>query len=252
MSTNRESWIVLKFGGTSVSEAAHWQAIAGILDSGEYADHRLVIVHSALAGISDMLAALPDHATTGNGNDKIAEIRAQHLRLAADLGLDGEALLAEEFETLDRLVQGLLLVSEASPRIRARIMALGELMATRLSAAWLADAGHNISWIDARSVLTSEEQPNRPERARFLSATCGRDHDPALVQRFASLEGIVLTQGFIASDPEGNDVLLGRGGSDTSAAYIAARLGAARMEIWTDVPGVFTADPRVVPGSGPR
>lgn len=250
MSKNREqSWIVLKFGGTSVSEAAHWQAIAGILRGSEYDGHRLVVVHSALAGISDMLAALPDHATTGNGSDKITEIRDRHLKLAADLDLDGKALLAEEFATLDRLIEGLRLVGEASPRIRARIMALGELMATRLSAAWLAGAGHKVSWVDARSVLTSEAQPNKSERARFLSATCGRDHDPALAERFAELDGIILTQGFIASDPEGNDVLLGRGGSDTSAAYIAARLGAARLEIWTDVPGVFTADPHVVAGA---
>ncbi len=242
-------WIVLKFGGTSVSEASHWQAISEILGGGDYADHRLVVVHSALAGVSDILSALPEATLADKDAAPRATLKKQHLRLAADLGLNGEEILAAEFETLDRLVEGIRLVGEASPRIRARLMALGELMATRISAAWLASAGHDVTWTDARTILTSEDQPGKSERARFLSATCGRERDPELIERFAGMDGIILTQGFIASDREGNDVLLGRGGSDTSAAYIAARLGAARLEIWTDVPGVFTADPRVVAGA---
>jgi bifunctional diaminopimelate decarboxylase / aspartate kinase len=84
-------------------------------------------------------------------------------------------------------------------------------------------------------------------RANFLSATCEFAADPALQRQLAACPGVVVTQGFIASDAAGDTVLLGRGGSDTSAAYLAAKLAAQRLEIWTDVPGMFSANPRHTP-----
>jgi diaminopimelate decarboxylase/aspartate kinase len=128
-------------------------------------------------------------------------------------------------------------------------MALGELMATRLGAAYLERVGIPVTWVDARDVLTSSGRSSRASARDHLSAICDYDADGVLQERLGALGEVILTQGFIARNPLGKTVLLGRGGSDTSAAYFAARLQARRLEIWTDVPGMFTADPRLVPSA---
>lgn len=98
-------------------------------------------------------------------------------------------------------------------------------------------------------MLQAEQRHSATEKASYLSATCGFAPDAALRQRLSTASAVVVTQGFIASDAEGQTVLLGRGGSDTSAAYLAAKLSAARLEIWTDVPGMFSANPRSTPAA---
>lgn len=248
MSNHEIEWIVLKFGGTSVSSVRHWKSISDILRSAEYADRRLVIVHSALTGVSDALAELLDAAAAGRKCDTRA-LKSQHLVLARDLGLKGAPLLAPYFARLDELFAGVRGAGEVTPRIEAMTMALGELMATAIGARWLGSNGHEVEWVDARECLVSQDLPEGAARAGYLGATCRYDYDPALVAQFTSAKGVILTQGFIARNPNGEDVLLGRGGSDTSAAYFAARLGAKRLEIWTDVAGVFTADPCIVDGA---
>ncbi|HEV2845380.1 MAG TPA: aspartate kinase, partial [Thermoanaerobaculia bacterium] len=141
------------------------------------------------------------------------------------------------------------LLREAGPAHQARVMAFGELMSTRLGAAWLESQGISTAWHDARTSLLAREESLLGPRA-YLSATCGFDADPELRSRLGELPAdAVITQGFIARNREGQTVLLGRGGSDTSAAYFAARLGAARCEIWTDVPGLFTANPALLPSA---
>ncbi|MCH8862550.1 MAG: bifunctional aspartate kinase/diaminopimelate decarboxylase [Proteobacteria bacterium] len=248
MDNSEIEWIVLKFGGTSVSSRRQWDSISSILRSGDYADRRLVIVHSALAGVSDGLADLLEAAAADRECDTEA-IKSQHLALARDLDLEGEPLLAPYFDRLDELLAGVRLACEATAPVEAMTMALGELMATKISARWLGSIGHGVEWVDARACLVSQDLPGRAARAGYLGATCPYDYDPDLAERFASISGIILTQGFIARNSQGEDVLLGRGGSDTSAAYMAAKLGAKRLEIWTDVAGVFTADPRIVSGA---
>jgi diaminopimelate decarboxylase/aspartate kinase len=128
-------------------------------------------------------------------------------------------------------------------------MALGELMATTLGSAYLQAQGVDTHWHDARDSLCALEVPGVSERAAFLAATCAYDADTHLQAELGAIDGVVLTQGFIACNNRNETVLLGRGGSDTSAAYIAGRLQAERLEIWTDVPGMFSADPRAVPGA---
>jgi len=129
--------------------------------------------------------------------------------------------------------------------MRARVMSAGELASTRLGAIWLRAQGLEVHWLDARDALCSVE-PATDERT-YLSADCDDAPDPALSARLAERDCALLTQGFIARDPGEETVLLGRGGSDTSAALFAARLQAVRCEIWTDVPGVYTTNPREVP-----
>jgi len=245
-------WVVLKFGGTSVSTPERWQTIASIAARRIDEGYRPLIVCSALSGVSNQLEELLRICPLGADYEAPLErIVAQHVVLAEALDLDANAVLGEWFDELRRLCMGAWLVREASTRLHARVMALGELMATTLGAAWLnAGPGLRTVWQDARDCLTSSDDPHGGERRRMLSATCHHDADPDLRATFDALDAqVVLTQGFIARNAEGETVLLGRGGSDTSAAYFAARITAARCEIWTDVPGMFTANPHQIPAA---
>lgn len=244
-----QRWAVLKFGGTSVASLGNWQIIRDLvrlrLDEGL----RPLVVHSAVSGISNKLEQVMRLATEGRHEAVLAEIVDRHYALAQDLGLADANAIQPFISELEQLLAGVRLVRELSPRVHAKIMALGELMATTLGAAYLRAQGIPAVWQDARECLTSTELTGLSERASFLSANCDYDADPHLQARMAAVEGVPLTQGFIAANDHGETVLLGRGGSDTSAAYFAGRLQAERLEIWTDVPGMFSADPRAVPGA---
>ena len=248
-SEQRPQWVVLKFGGTSVATAASWAVIRDLVQARLDEGLRPVVVHSALGGVSSQLEQLLELAAEGSHEELHQQIVDQHLSLAADLELDGPVLLADWLSELEQLVAGIRLVREVSHRVHAKVMALGELMATTLGAAYLQAQGLNACWHDARESLCSLEIPGASERASFLSAVCTYDADPHLQAELGAVDGVVLTQGFIACNNRNETVLLGRGGSDTSAAYIAGRLQAERLEIWTDVPGMFSADPRAVPGA---
>jgi len=237
---NTQNWIVLKFGGTSVKSLDNWQAISKRIKTLKAEKKRVFIVHSALATVSDALDALVTASLAGQGGDVLDGIKATHLALAADMALDGETLLAPCFSELERLSAGLSLTGDASARLKARIMAQGELMATRLSAAWLNANDLPCQWLDARDALTARTASGVNG---WLNVDCEHEAAPEFAN---GLEGeLVLTQGFIACRRDGDTALLGRGGSDTSAAYFASKLSAERLEIWTDVPGFFSADPRL-------
>ena len=241
------SCVVLKFGGTSVSSAANWAHIVRVLQQRLDASERPFVVHSALSGVTDALEALLTHALTGQHEPWLASLTEKHQSLARDLGLALPAGVADCLQELTQLAGGVALVGEVSPRVRARVMANGELMATRLGAEYLAAQGFVVEWLDAREWLRANTAAQAPAAVRLLAATCDYAPDPAL-QALTRAGGVVtITQGFIAADDRGHTVLLGRGGSDTSGAYFAAKLAAARLEIWTDVPGLFSANPRHVP-----
>lgn len=246
--TRDSNWVVLKFGGSSVATFENWQHIEQRLLRRQQAGLGVVVVHSALRGVSDAieralaLAAANDAAET----DVVDAIEATHHTIAADFGIDANTHIGAHLDTLRKLLAGVRLVRELTPRVTARAMALGELMATRLSVAWLEQRGHAVQWHDARDLLRAA--PETRERRAFLNASCNVAPDAAFSAQFDRTH-IHVTQGFIASNTEGETVLLGRGGSDTSAAYLAVRFGAQRLEVWTDVPGMFSADPNVVPSA---
>ena len=242
-------WVVLKFGGTSVSTAESWATIAGILRNRLAQGLKPVVVHSALQGVSNGLDAVLESAVTGDPTELLDAIREQHYVLAKSLGVDANALLDDTLQELEQLVAGVRLIREVSVRVKVRVMALGELMATRLGAAYLQSAGLPVRWLDARDVLTSTNRGGGKRTQDYLSATCDFNVDEDLRLTLDSKAEIILTQGFIARNEYGETVLLGRGGSDTSGAYFTARLPARRLEIWTDVPGLFTANPRVAPSA---
>ena len=247
MTRTPSAWIVLKFGGSSVSSLANWRNIAKVARDRLKSGARVLIVHSAVTGITDRLEKLLDAALAQTHEADLRAIEERHARLAGELGIalgpEVERYLAE----LRHIAAGVALVGEVSDRTRARVMSTGELMATELGARYLRSQGLEVDWADARTMLKAEERRGANAKSSILSATCAFGPDGELEARLATMAPVVITQGFIASDDDGNTVLLGRGGSDTSGAYFAAKIRAQRLEIWTDVPGMFSANPRSTP-----
>jgi diaminopimelate decarboxylase/aspartate kinase len=243
-------WVVLKFGGTSVATAERWATIAGRVERRLAEGRRPLVVCSALAGVSNRLEEMLALAVAGSHQEALAEIRERHLRLGEALGLPAGEVLQADLEELARLALGAALLGDAGAPLKARVMAFGELLATRLGAAYLNAGGIPTAWLDARTALLArDEQPAHSTRS-YLAASCDDERDEELRARLAAEPAaVILTQGFIARNRAGETVLLGRGGSDTSAAIFAAKLGADRCEIWTDVPGLFTANPALIPSA---
>ncbi len=241
------NWVVLKFGGTSVSSTANWHNIAGVLRERIAEGLRPVVVHSALSGVTDRLESLLASALAGAHRPALAAIEALHRDLARQLGVAAGARFEGFLAELTRLAADLAEGGGLDDRRRARIMAMGELLATAVGCEFLNAQGIATAWVDARTVLRAEQRAGSNVKASLLSATCEFAPDAPLQSAWRALERVIITQGFIASNEAGDTVLLGRGGSDTSGSYFAAKLEAVRLEIWTDVPGLFSANPRAIP-----
>jgi diaminopimelate decarboxylase/aspartate kinase len=243
-------WVVLKFGGTSVSRRNRWDTI-GTLAAKRLADDgaRVLVVVSALSGVTNELQAIASGLVeTSDGiASRIAALVERHRAFCTELDLDPDAVLGERLAALQALA------TEARAESRpldwqAEVLAQGELLSSTLGAAYLRSRGLDIGWCDARGWLHAVSLPNASEWSKRLSVNCRHDGDGPTRERFAQQPTrVLITQGFIARHDDGGTAILGRGGSDTSAAYFGALLGAARVEIWTDVPGMFSANPREVP-----
>jgi bifunctional diaminopimelate decarboxylase / aspartate kinase len=247
VSKNLQPWVVLKFGGTSVSTPANWHNIARVLRARVAEGMRPAVVHSALSGITDRLESLLAAAATGGHTGALEHIETIHRELAERLSIAPGERFEHFLQELKGLARQLAEHGGADDRARAHILAMGELMATSLGAAFLNSQGIETAWVDARRALRAERRHGANEKASVLSATCDFAPDAHLQEEWQSLGGIIVTQGFIAANDAGETVLLGRGGSDTSGSYFAAKLAAVRLEIWTDVPGMFSANPRNIP-----
>jgi diaminopimelate decarboxylase/aspartate kinase len=239
-------WIVLKFGGTSVSRRHRWDTIGQLAKARADAnDARVLVVVSALSGVTNELQAIADGATDAVA--RIAALIARHRDFAVELGLDTDVVLGERIAML----QSLPVDQRAEARTldwQADVLAQGELLSSTLGAAYLHAQGLDFGWCDARDWLEAIALPNQNAWSTRLSVSCRHQGDAAQRARFAQQPAqLLLTQGFIARHADGGTAILGRGGSDTSAAYFGALLGAQCVEIWTDVPGMFSANPREVP-----
>src|SRR5262245_59943004 len=196
MSNSTDSrWVVLKFGGSSVSSADNWRNILAVVRRRQADGLRPLLVHSALSGITDLLDKLLLRAATGDWAPVLTKIEERHRALARGLGITTVPELEQQFEELRRVASGIELIGEVSNRLRARVMAAGEVMATRVAAAYLAAQGLDVECLDARSLLRAEERPNTTERAEFLSATCNFEPDPELQRRLSQPGRVYLTQG---------------------------------------------------------
>jgi diaminopimelate decarboxylase/aspartate kinase len=241
-------WVVVKFGGTSVSSLANWRNIALVVKRRLEAGNRVLVVHSAVSKITDGLEKLLAAAIEGKPDEPLKAIEDRHRQLTTELGLPVGPQLQGYFDELKQMSNGIALVRELSDRTRARVMANGELMATEIGSRFLRSQGIDVTWMDARDMLSAEDR-GASAKASVLSATCNFTPDDSLIARLDAATPVVITQGFIARDSEGNTCLLGRGGSDTSASYLGAKLRARAIEIWTDVPGMFSANPRATPNA---
>lgn len=241
-----DRWIVLKFGGTSVSRRHRWDTIGKLAKKrAEETGSRVLVVVSALSGVTNELTAIADGAP--DSRDRVAALVERHEAFLAELGL-GREVLAERLAAL----QGLLDDPRAATRPlqwQAEVLGQGELLSSTLGAAYLHASGLDMGWMDARKWLDAmPPQPNQSDWSQRLSVNCQWRADAEWMQRFrAQPTRLLITQGFISRHADGGTAILGRGGSDTSAAYFGALLGASRVEIWTDVPGMFSANPKDVP-----
>jgi diaminopimelate decarboxylase/aspartate kinase len=243
-------WVVLKFGGTSVSQRTRWNQIGARLRERRTEGAQVLVVVSALSGVTNALTSM---AAAGKpAPTRIAEAEAlatRHRDFAANLELDAETVIGDLLQRLLTLADDPRAAHEGAAQLawQAEVFGMGELLSSRLGQAYLAAQGLPLRWIDARDWLRAVRLPNQSAWASWLSVNCRLDADADWRQRFAQQGDCLITQGFIARSDDGGDCILGRGGSDTSAAYFGALLGASRVEIWTDVPGMFSANPRVVP-----
>ncbi|RDI97626.1 bifunctional aspartate kinase/diaminopimelate decarboxylase [Dyella solisilvae] len=238
----------MKFGGTSVATLPRWQNILELVASRRAEGARVLVVVSALSGITDALKQLCAQEDKGKRIEAAKAIAQRHYDL-----LDHMQLAVPD--TLGARLAELAQLAEDGPSIlgelawSALVQAHGELMSSALGSAFLTHSGLATQWVDARDCLSAIALPNQNERTKLLSAMVECKPDPALNARLAALGEVFITQGFIARESQGRTVLLGRGGSDTSASYFGALLKALRVEIWTDVAGMFTANPRQVPSA---
>jgi len=235
----------LKFGGTSVASRQRWETIARVIRDRRREGYSVLVVCSALSGVSNLLQNLISGIEQGHDVDEeLAALRNRHYEMCDEMSI-GRKIVDPWLESLEQLVRGIRLIGLLTDELRARLMSHGELLSTTIGQRWLQDQDMKAAWRDARELLTSLPTPiEATQSQRYLSAVCSSDPNEELQGELNAAGPVVITQGFIARDEHGRTVLLGRGGSDTSAAYFAAQLRAERLEIWTDVPGMFTANPK--------
>ncbi|SIQ02004.1 aspartate kinase [Aeromonas sp. RU39B] len=235
---------VAKFGGTSVADATAMGLSADVVVANP--DTRLVVL-SASAGVTNLLVAIAngqlDDAALAEHLGKLHQI--QHNILTA-LGNPAEvvAIINSQLDEVATLAAQARQHSDAE--LADRLIAYGEMMSSRLFTELLNQRGHRAVWADVRTLLRTD--------SRFGKANVDLDTTRAQCQReIGGLmnDAIVVTQGFIGADSEGRTTTLGRGGSDYSAALLGEALDVATIEIWTDVPGIYTMDPRLVSRAKP-
>ncbi|PJD90723.1 MAG: diaminopimelate decarboxylase [Legionella sp.] len=239
--------IVTKFGGTSVSSRETWNHIFAITQKHLASGLQPVIVCSARTQASNQLEKMVEAAILNKHQSLQAEFVDTMQGLAHDLDVDPQ-LIQQDFQHLDQWLTGIALLHEAPAKTHAQVLSLGELMMTRLGHAFLTQQGLQCLWFDAREALTAIPMPFGDDIQHYCNARVADDPNPLLSEQLInSGNQVVITQGFIAANSQGETVLLGRGGSDTSAALLAAILDATICEIWTDVPGIYTANPHQLP-----
>lgn len=245
--------LVMKFGGTSVGGAAEMRQVASLVE--EALPRAPLVVLSAMSGTTN---ALFEAARVAQRGESAASTRiqkrlvAKHQECAAELfeGVLPEELAAELrdlFDELRVLLRGVFFLRELTPRTMDAVASLGERLSTRIFAAYCGWRGMPVAWEDARLCVRTDQHFGN---ARPLTEAIARLARERLAPRLGPGRAVV-TQGYIGASEEGLTTTLGRGGSDFSAALLGAALGAEEVQIWTDVEGVMTCDPRIVPGARP-
>ncbi len=230
---------VLKFGGTSVGSAENIKRVKEIL-MGQ--DDDVIVVVSALGGITDKILSAAKMAAIGTGyfQAELTEINTRHIdtieklfapEKQADIKEKTSALLEE----LERIIQGVSLIGELTPKTLDKIGGFGERLSSLIISEYITES----KWFDSSKLIRTNSD--------FGKAIVDFNvTNPLLQEAFADFSGIAIIPGFISSNEAGDYTTLGRGGSDYTGAIVAAAVDAASLEIWTDVNGFMTADPRVI------
>ena len=238
--------IVAKFGGTSVSSRETWENIFKITQDHINGGYLPVLVCSARSQASNMLEKLIQLALNNSHSPLLDEFVNIHYDLARALDLPHD-IIAPDVDLLQQLLTGISLLKHTPSKTHAQIMSLGEMISTKLGHAFLTNKGLKCLWHDARETIGTINH-SQDEFQNYCQARCQAEPNKALQEQFKNANSVVIiTQGFIGANHLQETVLLGRGGSDTSAALFAAILEAKKCEIWTDVPGMYTANPHQLP-----
>jgi len=230
---------VLKFGGTSVGSAENIQKVKEIL-MGQ--DDDVIVVVSALGGITDKILSAAKMAAIGTGyfQAELTEINTRHYQtieklFVAEKQADVKAKTTVLLEELERIIQGVSLIGELTPKTLDKIGGFGERLSSLIISEFIPDS----KWFDSSKLIKTNSD--------FGKAIVDFGQTNQLIQAaFASFSGIAIVPGFISSNDAGEYTTLGRGGSDYTGAILAAAMDVASLEIWTDVNGFMTADPRVI------
>ncbi len=246
--------VVQKFGGTSVADPQAIRRLIDIVRAARTRDGRgPVVVVSAMSGVTDALlgvAAAAGSARTDDALARVEQLRERHLAAARELVPDGRdagatsatSYVSDTFDQLGAVVRALGVLREVSPRTLDVVAAMGELLSSRLIAAALTEAGIAAEWVDARrAIVTNDDHTRAAPQMRETKAALRASVLPAIDAGRVPVLG-----GFVGATPEGHTTTLGRGGSDYSAALVGAGIDAREIQIWTDVDGMLTADPRVI------
>ncbi len=243
--------IIAKFGGTSVADAVAITRTVNIVRG--CVDRQPVVVVSALAGTTNALIAAAEQAATGHLVTAIAQVEAmrdRHLGVVTELLGDGDEALdiaAEEsmlFDELAHLAEALSVLGYLTPRSLDMISSLGEQLSAPIVTAALRRAGIDAELVDGRDVMITDDSYGRAEPIPDLIAAAAREHLAPLLRAGK----VPVLGGYIGATESGVTTTLGRGGSDYTASLIGAAMEAEAIEIWTDVDGLLSADPRVVQG----
>ncbi len=250
MSLQRSQIVLMKFGGTSVQDAAAIARTAAIVEGRVARGLRPFVVVSAMAKVTDSLLAAADAAGRGERAGALAisaRLRTRHAETAGTLlgSATGSSLVRDlhvEFDALDDLLRGIAAVGELTPRTTDLVVSFGERLSSRIVTAALLDHGLASTHLDARTCIVTD--------AEFGKATPLEDE----IQKRLTAHALPLLEaarvpvmgGFIGATADGITTTLGRGGSDFSAALAGGALRAGAIEIWTDVDGIMTTDPRIV------
>lgn len=243
--------IVLKFGGTSVANAQNIQLAINIVTE-KSKKEKLAVVVSALSGVTDMLLNASQKAASKDENYKnnIEEIKQKHFETISFLiDSDNQNLLLikinSQINQLQTLLDGCFLLGELTPRTSDAIASFGELLSSQIIATALQQTIPNSNFKDSRELIKTN--------SNFGKAVVNFDVTNSLITDYfySNKSQVVILPGFIASSKDGNTTTLGRGGSDYTAAIIANGVNADSLEIWTDVNGMFTANPKIVKQAQP-
>jgi aspartokinase/homoserine dehydrogenase 1 len=243
---------VLKFGGTSVANAENMNKVNSIVQSRlQSAPHgKTIVVVSALGGVTDVLLQSGGMAAAGDESYKelLQKVEQRHLEAVKALipVTQQSSVLSwvkQRCNEIEDICNGVFLLGELSARTKDRIVSFGELLSSKIIAARLNAQGVENTWVDSREIIRTD--------SHYGSAAVDFSITNSLCNDFftVSASRLFIVPGFVASDGKGNTTTLGRGGSDYTAAIIAGAVNADTLEIWTDVSGMMTADPRLVPNA---